>query len=86
MKLQGAVIREQGITFAIVIVKRHILDNRHEAGRTQMGFQPVFPGLPIVLMAQDHNGRANYLGRPDIVRFLARVPMSAIPWREYTVN
>ncbi len=48
-------------------------------------FQPTF-GVPVVLMAQDTSGRPTFYGRRDIARFLSNVPISAIPWREYTVN
>ncbi|QYF86583.1 hypothetical protein [Brevundimonas sp. PAMC22021] len=86
MRFEGAIIREQGIVFAIVVVKRHILDNTAEANRVARSFQPAFPGMPVVLMAQTHRGAATYFGRPDIARFLARVPLSAIPWREYILK
>lgn len=86
MRIQGAVVREQNVTFAIVIVKKHVVENRLEANEALGSFRPLFPGLPIVLMAQDHNGRATYYGRQDISRFLSRVPTRAIPWREYTFN
>jgi hypothetical protein len=86
MRFQGAVIKEQGVTFAVVIVKKSVIDNRPQANRAIQGFQLVFPGLPIVLMAQDHRGRPSYFGRKDISRFLAGVPLHAIPWREYTVS
>ena len=33
MTFQGAVIREQGITFAVVIVKKHVIDSGDEAGQ-----------------------------------------------------
>ena len=56
MKFQGAVIKEQGVTFAIVIVKKHILDNQNEANKTIQSFQPYFLGYPVVLMAQDSRG------------------------------
>ena len=85
MTFQGAVIREQGVTFAVVIVKKHVIDSSTEAGRAIAAFQPVFPGLPVVLMAQDARGTPTYFGRQDIARFLASVPLSAIPWKEYTV-
>ena len=84
MRFQGAVIREQGVTFAVVVVRRHVIDNSSEADRTIAGFRPAFPGLPVALMAQDRRGRPTYYGRPDISRFLAGVPLGAIPWREYT--
>ena len=85
MTFQGAVIREQGITFAVVVVKRHVIDSSTEAGRAIAAFQPVFPGLPVVLMAQDARGTPTYYGRQDIARFLAGVSLSAIPWKQYTV-
>ena len=85
MTFQGAVIREQGVTFAVVIVKKHVIDSSIEAGRAIAAFQPVFPGLPVVLMAQDARGTPTYFGRQDIARFLAGVPLSAIPWKQYTV-
>jgi len=48
MKFQGSVIKEQGITFAIVIVKKHVVDNRSTAEDAIRTFQPVFPRIPIV--------------------------------------
>jgi hypothetical protein len=86
MRFQGAVVREQGVTFAIVVVQRHVIDNSLEADRAIEDFRPVFPGMPVTLMAQDHRGRPTYYGRADISRFLARVPIRTIPWREYTLN
>ena len=85
MRVQGAVIREQGQTFAVVIVKPHVVQNRAEAADAIQSFTPVF-GMPVVLMAQDGRGRPTFYGRQDIARFLSGVPLSAIPWREYTIN
>jgi hypothetical protein len=84
MTFQGAVVKEQGVTFAIVVVKKSVIDNRTEAERIIIDFQPFFSGLPIVLMAQNHRGTPEYYGRTDIVKFLASVPLQAIPWKEYT--
>jgi len=86
MQFQGAVIKEQGVTFAVVIIKKSIINNRFEADKAIINFQPLFPGTPIVLMAQDHRGSPTYYGRQDLSRFLARVPLQAIPWRKYTVR
>ena len=86
MQFQGAVIREQGQTFAVVIVRPHVIDNLPMAEEAIASFYPVFPGMPIVLMAQNSAGRPTYYGRQDISRFMASVPMRAIPWREYTLN
>jgi hypothetical protein len=86
MTFQGAVIKEQGVTFAIVIVKASVISNQIEANKTIMGFQQYFPGLPVILMAQDHDGVPTYYGRKDISKFLASVPIQAIPWKEYSVT
>jgi hypothetical protein len=86
MQFEGAFLREQGVTFAIVIVKRHVLDNSRDADEAIASFRPAFPGVPIVLMGQDTTGRPTYYGRPDIARFLSRLPMRAIPWKRYTLN
>lgn len=86
MRIQGAIIREQGQTFAVVIVKPNVLQNHTEAASMIASFSPVFGGVPVVLMAQDSRGRATYYGRKDIARFLASVPLRAIPWKEFTIN
>lgn len=87
MKFQGALIKEQGITFGIVAVKPHILTNDTEAKKLIAVFETqVFVGHPVVLMAQDASGRPSYYGRKDIADFLAKTPLAAIPWKEYTVG
>lgn len=86
MTFEGAVIREQGITFAVVIVKKYIIDSSAEADEAIAAFQPAFPGIPVVLMAQDGWGTPTYYGRRDIADFLANVPLEAIPWREYSIG
>ena len=87
MKIQGAVIREQGVTFAVVIVKRHVLDISSEAAEAITSFRPRFGGIPTVLMAQDYKGTPTYYGRPDIVRFMAQRPHpECVPWKVYTLN
>jgi hypothetical protein len=85
MNIDGAVIKEQGVTFGIVVVKSHVLNSGSERdamvslGRQSFGF------IPIVLMTQDSRGVPTYWGRPDIVRFLANIHFSQIPWKRYTL-
>lgn len=86
MKFQGALIKEQGVTFGIIIVKPHVLQNSNEAESMRIFGIRAFGNIPIVLMAQNSRGIPTYYGRKDIVKFLANVPPSAIPWREYTVS
>ena len=86
MRVQGAIIREQGITFGILIVKHHVLDNRTEANRLLPKASAVFGGIPTILMAQDNRGVPSYYGRRDIVKFMASVPLEAVPWKEYNLR
>jgi hypothetical protein len=86
MQFEGAHITEQGVTFGIISVKPHVLNNPNDqTGMRAFGTQ-VFGRVPIVLMAQDSRGVATFQGRPDLVRFLARIDLSRIPWKKYTVS
>lgn len=78
MQIDGALVREQGIVFAVVAVKKHVVENRVQASSAARGFAPIFSNVPIVLMGQDNAGRATFFGRPDIVRFLSRISISRL--------
>lgn len=87
MTFQGAVIKEQGVTFALVVVKKHVIDNKTQANNMIKTFQQsVFRGKPVVLMAQNHRGRPTYYGRRDISRFMASVPLRAVRWKKYSLS
>lgn len=86
MKFQGALVKEQSVTFGIIIVKPHVLNSPSEAASMRGFGVRAFGPVPIILMAQDSRGIPTYLGRRDIVKFLAKEPVQAIPWREYTLN
>ncbi len=86
MQFDGAVIKEQGITFAIVVVKPSVLDFSSQREETRNGFSRVFPNMPIILMAQNSRGIPTYSGQTDIVKFLANVHPSRIPFKKYSIN
>jgi len=50
VKLTAAVVREQRVTVVVVDVKQSAM-LLHNRDGTQRSFQPLFPGLPIVLMS-----------------------------------
>jgi hypothetical protein len=85
MQLEGAIIKEQGQSFAIVVVKSHVL-NSSDKDRVAQSFSRYFPGKPIILMAQNSGGIPTYYGRKDIVAFLANIQISRIPWKKFTFN
>lgn len=85
MVIHGAVIIEQGVTFAIVSVKPFVTQytTRATAFRREMSF--YFPNMPIILMSQSPDGEPHYFGRKDIVDFLKTIRVDQIPWKEYHV-
>ncbi len=86
MTFEGALVEEQGIRFAVVIVQPHVLNNSGDRQEAIAEFTPVFGGIPVVLMAQDTRGLPTYYGRKDISAFLAKLPLRAIPWQRFSFN
>ena len=79
MQFEGVVLKEQGVTFAIVIVKPHVLNSSIECENARRSFTPAFPGVPIILMAQDghRNGavkQREQVFNPKIEKWVKRGP------------
>lgn len=85
MSFDGALIKEQGVTFAIAVVKPYVLTSP-EKESIRLGFMRYFGNIPIILMAQNQKGIPTYDGRKDIVRFLVNIHPSRIPWKHYTAT
>jgi hypothetical protein len=85
LKIIGAVIEEQKVTFAVVLVKEAAMHTNYDAEKTRASLQVLFPGLPLVL-ASNEQGEYEYYGRPDLAKFLASIDASRIPWKEYTLS
>ena len=88
MNVQAAVVREQAIVFAVVVVKPQRSRRMLKLQRVRAAcIRCFFPGMPIVLMAQDASGRPTLLGTSRhlvVIRFLANVYMEALPWKDFT--
>lgn len=80
-----ALVKEQGITFAVIVVKSHILNDPVSRNDAQGSYQRHFPGVPIILMAQDTRGVPRYYGRNDIVKFLSKINFRRLPWKRKQV-
>lgn len=85
MRFEGALVKEQGVTFGVVVVKSHVLNSPDERQNMIRFGQAAWGAVPIVLMSQDIRGTPTYWGRRDIVDFLANIDYSRIPWREWTI-
>jgi hypothetical protein len=86
MRFDGAVVKVQRLRFAIVIVKPQVLKNPSVIQCARVSCNKFFPGIPIILLSKNSNGRPTYQGRMDIVRFLTKVHPSRIPWKTYTAS
>ena len=85
MSFDGALIKEQGVTFAIAVVKPSVLTNPNKEAIRQT-FSRYFGFVPTVLMAQNSRGIPTYDGRRDLVKFLFHVHPSRIPWKHFTTS
>ncbi len=83
---QGAIIKEQGVTFAVILVDKVLIENRSEAVKTVASLRTVFAGLPVVLVAQDCKGKRSCFGRADLARLLLDLPADALTWQEYSLS
>lgn len=82
MNMTAAVVREQGVTFAVVLVKPSAMQT-YNRDATQTSFARYFPGKPVVLCSQDGRGVPSYYGRRDLVDFCSNLLMGQLPWREF---
>ena len=87
MELTAALVKEQGVVFGVVLVKPYIVDSQVESRDMFSSLRGIrdFQHIPVVLAAQ-RGSRVIYRGRDDIVKFLQRVPFSALPWRKYNIS
>ena len=80
-RLNVAFVKEQGVNFAVLLVKDRALDSPTE--REALVRQGAFHfGQPTVLLGEL---RHRLFGRRDIVRFLENVHPSRLPWKEVTL-
>lgn len=85
MKIQGAAISIGGVNIAVVLVGMDLVNSSGEADMAIESMQPVFGGVPVLLMAQKDDGTPVYYGDEELVRSLAFVPIEEMPWQEYSI-
>ena len=82
-KMTAALVREQGVTFAVVMVKNHVLDNPTTADQLIQSASASLGCSLVVLMGESNRKlRGN---RRDVVNFVSRVHPSRLPWKEYHI-
>src|SRR5438270_3728594 len=84
MDVVGSVMTEQGVTFAVVQVQGYKVETPQEAEETIQAYAPLFPGLPVVVMAVGAAGRpTTFWGRDDLANFMSGVHPASLAWRVY---
>lgn len=84
MRIEAAIVREQGVDFTVVAVKPQVFSNQRIMSELIRDLSLYFR-TPVVLSA-NVNGQIRYSGRKDIVHFLSHVHPSRLPWREYNIS
>jgi hypothetical protein len=90
VQFEGAQLRERAreggyVDWWVVIVRASVFNSDAECQRTRSVLEAEF-GQPVVLMKQDSCGTPTYWGRPDLVDYMADVPLEAVPWRRFTLH
>lgn len=81
--LTAALVTEQNVTFAVALMKDHVIDNRALA-EEQIQAVGDFFGCYLVVLMGERNRRLRG-NRQDVVDFVASLHPSQIPWRRYQV-
>lgn len=82
-QLHAALVREQNVTFAVAMMKDHVLNNPSTADQ-QIQAVAAALGCSLVVLMGERNRKLRG-NRKDVVDFVARIDPSRLPWRKYTV-
>lgn len=83
-EMTAAVVREQGVTFAVALIKDHVLNSPSEADRSLQVVATALRCSLVVLMGE-RNGKLRG-NRRDVVDFVSRLHPSQLPWRKYRIS
>ena len=77
-----ALVREQSVEFAVVLVKDSVIESPSIRDDLIASFRMQLQGRPVVLLGEQRYRR---YGRQDIVRWMANIHPSSLPWRKMTI-
>lgn len=82
-QLTAAIVKEQNVTFAVAMMKDHVLNNPATADQQIQAVGAALGCQIVVLMGEGNNKlRGN---RKDVVDFVARIHPSRLPWKKYHI-
>ena len=82
-QLHAALVREQNVTFAVAMMKDHVLNNPSTADQQIRAVAEAL-GCPLVVLMGERNRKLRG-NRKDVVDFVSRIDPSRLPWKRYTV-
>jgi hypothetical protein len=74
------------VTFALAIVRRNVISNRAKASKIEAALQAVFPGVSVILVAEDDDALANYRSRRELSDFAGRLSCRVVPSSKISLN
>ena len=81
--LTAALVTEQNVTFAVALMKDHVLNNPSLADE-QIQAVALALGCPLVVLMGERNNKLRG-NRRDVVDFVASIHPSRLPWRKYNL-
>ncbi|MBN8294791.1 hypothetical protein JI664_22665 [Rhodobacter sp. NTK016B] len=82
-QIEAALVREQGVVFAVVVVKNHVVTSEQQSSEMISVCARALQCQNIVLMGESNRRlRGN---RSDVVRFVANLDPRRLPWRKWTI-
>lgn len=82
-QMTAALVREQGVTFAVVLVKNHVVLSQQQSSETIQAVSRAL-GCPHVVLMGESNKRLRG-NRNDVVKFVSRLHPSRLPWKNWNV-
>lgn len=82
-RLTAALVREQGVTFAVALVKNHVVLSPQQSSETIRAVS-IALGCPLVVLMGESNRKLRG-NRNDVVRFVSNLHPSQLPWKKWNV-
>ncbi|WP_444462226.1 hypothetical protein [Rhodobacter capsulatus] len=82
-QMTAALVKEKGVTFAVVLVKDYILNSTHQADETIRAVA-LSLGCPLVVLMGESNRKLRG-NRQDVVNFVSQLHPSQLPWKKWTI-
>lgn len=79
----AALVREQGVTFAVIMAKDHVLNSQTESDNL-IRTMAVSMRCPLIVLMGESNRRLRG-NRRDVVQFVANLHPARLPWKKWTV-